>query len=346
MKKILFFFLAASLSIGLSAQSSSNKEPFLTKSLANEAVKNVQVETSGGSIAVTGVNSSEARIEVYVTPNNNSNLSHQEIQKRLEEDYILDISYNNNKLTATAKPKNKLNFNWKRALNISFKIFVPSTVSTDLSTSGGSISLANLSGNQNFRTSGGSLNIDKLSGKIKGRTSGGSIRLSNSQNDIELSTSGGSIEANNCQGNLELHTSGGSLRLDDLKGNINASTSGGSVRGSSVSGELKAVTSGGSINLNKLACSLETSTSGGSINVDIVELGKYVKINNSGGNINVQLPKNKGLDLNLSARKIKVDQLNNFNGKTDDNRIDGTMNGGGVPVKIQSGSGSISLGWN
>jgi hypothetical protein len=36
----------------------------------------------------------------------------------------------------------------------------------------------------------------------------------------------------------------------------------------------------------------------------IKELGKYVKISNSGGGIDLQLPKNKGVDLDLSGAEI------------------------------------------
>ncbi len=108
------------------------------------------------------------------------------------------------------------------------------------------------------------------------------------------------------QGKLRLSTSGGSLDLKDLKGDIRATTSGGGIHGSDIEGELIAHTSGGSIHFSDLSCSLETSTSGGNIDVSIKELGKYIKISNSAGNIDVTLPKNKGLDLDLSASKIKT----------------------------------------
>ena len=167
--------------------------------------------------------------------------------------------------------------------------------------------------------------------------------MNNSTDDIELTTSGGSITAKNSSGKLRLSTSGGSLDLQDLKGDIRATTSGGGIRGGKISGELSAHTSGGSINLDDLACSLETSTSGGHIDVSIVSLGKYVKIRNSGGNIDVTLPRGKGLNLDLSANKIKTNALSNFNGKADDDRIAGTMDGGGIPVDIKSGSGRLSI---
>jgi hypothetical protein len=342
MSKLFLFLLLSLQVVFLNAQNKYEKEPFLTKQLSSESIKNVDVQTSGGSITVAGV-SSNARIEVYVSPNNmKDDLSKEEIQKRLDEKYDLNIAVSNNKLTATAKTKEKIK-DWKKALSISFRIYVPQNVSTELTTSGGSIHLTNLSGNQDFTTSGGSLHIDGLSGKVNGRTSGGSIHLENSKDDIELTTSGGSIHAKNNSGNLNLSTSGGSLELKDLKGTIKATTSGGSVLGKDIQGELTATTSGGNILLSGLSCSLETATSGGNIDVSFKELGKYVKISNSAGNIALQLPKGKGFDLKLEASRIKTDRLENFSGKMEEDEVNGKLNGGGVPVTVRAGSGSISL---
>ncbi|HMG66740.1 MAG TPA: DUF4097 family beta strand repeat-containing protein [Chitinophagaceae bacterium] len=344
MKKYPVFMLLALLQFSVMAQSKTEKEPFMTKSLSSESIKDVEVRTSGGNISVSGVNASEARIEVYISGNNNKNdLSKEEIQLRLNEKYDLDISVTNNKLIAVTKLKEKIT-DWKKALNISFKVFVPKNISTDLTTSGGNINLENLSGKQDFSTSGGNLNVNNVSGTVSGRTSGGNIGLENSKDDIELTTSGGNIDASNCEGKLRLSTSGGSLYLKDLKGDVRATTSGGNVDGSNIQGELIAHTSGGDIHFKDLACSLETSTSGGNIGVSIRELGKYVKISNSAGNIDLDLPKNKGIDLELSAEKIKTDRLDNFSGKANEGEINGKLNGGGVLVRVDGGSGRISLG--
>jgi len=340
MRKLFLLNLVITISFSVVAQ---NKEPYMTKSLSSESVKSTEVQTSGGSISVTGVTSAvETKVEVYISGNNGKNeISKEEIVKRLE-DYDLTVSVSNNKLTAIARPKQR-NMDWKKGLSISFKVFVLKNSSTDLSTSGGSINLTNLTGEQKFSTSGGSLNIDNVGGNIDGRTSGGSIHLENSRDDIDLSTSGGSIEASNCNGKLRLSTSGGSLNLKDLKGDIRATTSGGSVNGRNISGELVTHTSGGGIHLYDLACSIEASNSGGNIDIEIKELGKYVKISNSGGGVDLQLPKDKGVDLDLSGGRIKTDQLGNFNGKVEDDQLEGKLNGGGVSVKVRSSGGRINL---
>ncbi|HET7898924.1 MAG TPA: DUF4097 family beta strand repeat-containing protein, partial [Flavisolibacter sp.] len=146
----------------------------------------------------------------------------------------------------------------------------------------------------------------------------------------------------NCDGRIKLTTSGGSLDLNGLKGTIEASTSGGSVRAENVSGELKTHTSGGSIHMTDLACSLDASTSGGNIDVAFKQLGSYVKLANSAGNVSLSLPKNKGLDLDLSG-DIANTSFDNFSGKVDKQMVKGKLNGGGIPVTVDANSGHIKL---
>jgi hypothetical protein len=339
MKKNFWILMLALQSVIVFGQ--QNNGAYLTRSLQQDNINSVLVETSGGSINVSGVPAAETRVEVFVTAKNRRELSKEELKKEVENLYTLTVGVSNGKLTASAKPKDKVR-DWKRSLNFTFKVYVPQHVSTDLSTSGGSIGLYNLTGEQNFTTSGGGLEIDNVKGNIKGKTSGGSITVENSSDDIDLSTSGGSIEAKNCDGKIHLSTSGGSLNLKHLKGTIEARTSGGTIHSADIAGNLTAHTSGGSIYMSELTCSLDASTSGGNINIALTTLGEFVKINNSGGNIDLQLPKGKGINLDLSADKIKTDEMNNFNGKIDDEQIVGKLNGGGVPVSARSG-GRISL---
>ena len=123
---------------------------YLNKPLSAEAINQVEAKTSGGGIEVTGVNPSEARIEVYVTENgHHGSYSKEEIQKTHSEDYDLSVTASGNKLTAIAKPKRNFS-NWNNQLSISYKIYVPVTCATHLNTSGGGISISNLNGEQHF----------------------------------------------------------------------------------------------------------------------------------------------------------------------------------------------------
>ncbi|HEY8930581.1 MAG TPA: DUF4097 family beta strand repeat-containing protein [Mucilaginibacter sp.] len=343
MKKYFLLLIMVCAGTVVFAQSDWDKTPYLTKALS-AGLKNVFVETSGGSISVSG-GAESPRVEVFVRGNNNRELPKEEIDKRLREDYEVEVSFDGHDLHAKAKRKHEGNWDWRRQLNISFKVYTPANVETHLNTSGGSIHLDNLVGAQNFSTSGGSLHMDNLSGRIKGETSGGSINVTNSKDNIDLATSGGSIQAKNCQGKIKLETSGGSLHLENLNGSINANTSGGSVQASDIKGELITGTSGGSVNLARMDCSLEASTSGGSMHVDMVHLGKYVKLDVSGGHVDLRLPAGQGMNLDLSASKINSTSISKFSGEWEKDHVRGTLNGGGVPVKVDA-SDSLTLSFN
>lgn len=323
----------------------NDQKPYLTKTFNASSVKALNVRTSGGSIGVAGQNG-DAKVEVYIRSNNwngKSELSKEEIEDRLKE-YELTVGLEGETLVCKAKRKNENEkWDWKQALSISFKITVPEKTATDLATSGGSITLAKLSGNQNFSTSGGSLHLDDLSGNVKGRTSGGSIHLANCQDLLDLSTSGGSIKADACKGDIKLVTSGGSISLNQMNGNVRVSTSGGSIKGGDIKGELVATTSGGGIRLTGVAASLKASTSAGGIDAEITALGKYLDLSTSAGGIHVQMPLNKGLDLDLRANRVNVGDLNNFSGTKEKDRVKGTLNGGGTLVTMRASSGSISV---
>ncbi len=346
MKKIstIAFILLASLS--LKAQEKRNAQPYQTRSLSAANIKQVFVNTSGGSITVTGTDASQARLEVYVAPSNyNEDISKEELLQRLADNYDLKITDTDHELHATAKRRSGI-LNWRKALSISFKVYVPKAVATMLNTSGGAITLTDLDGDQEFSTSGGRLHLMGLNGHIKGSTSGGSIDVSNCKQDIELVTSGGSIRANDCEGKMELTTSGGALKLSGLKGMIEASTSGGSINAEDIGGELRTSTSGGSINLSRLNCSVDASTSGGSIHAQFEQVGKFVKLNTSAGHIDLLVPADEGLNLDLRGSRVNADLAGTFKGIKQKNRLEGEYNGGGATVSVRSSGGGVNLKMN
>lgn len=340
MKKYLLLLMLASPAYLASAQDS--KTPFMTKSLSAAGIKEVFVRTSGGSISVSGAASEEPRVEVYVQGNNgDNNLSKAEIQKRLDEDYTLTIDTHDGELHVDAK--NKRNNNWRNSLSIGFKIYVNKQAATNLTTAGGSIALASLTGDQNFTTSGGSISVNGVEGVIKGTTSGGSVSVKNSKRDIELTTSGGSISAANCEGRIRLSTSGGSLRLSDLKGNIDASTSGGSISGDNISGELVVGTSGGSVNLMAISGSLQAGTSAGSIHAQMTSVGKYVRLNAGSGRVTIQLPANQGVDIDARGDRVTLAAEGKFQGEKEKEKVVGKINGGGSPVEVRGDGISVTF---
>jgi hypothetical protein len=341
-RNLLFLMWAATASLAVNAQSDTDK-PYVTKNFTNASLNTLSVETSGGSISVLGGESSAGfKVEMFVRPNNwngKNEISKDEVEDRLD-DYDILIGTESNKVVVSAKRKNNNGRDFNKGVSIGFRVYAPRKISNELKTSGGSIRISSLTGNQNFTTSGGSLKITDLYGTIKGRTSGGSIEVTNCNKEIDLSTSGGSINATGLTGTVNLRTSGGSIHLNNLSGAIQAHTSGGSVKGDGVKGKLDAGTSGGSVKLANVSGSLKANTSAGSIDVSMVSLGEYLSLSTSSGSVRVSMPLNKGIDLNLKGNRVSI-PLRNFDGNAEKNRVNGKMNGGGVPVTLSASSGSV-----
>ena len=92
--------------------------------------------------------------------------------------------------------------------------------------------------------------------------------------------------------------------LQRLSGDIDTSTSGGRIDGEDISGELSARTSGGSVNLG-ISALQKRQQAAAAWTYKVAELGKWVRVSNSGGGIDLQLPAGKGLDLDLSGNNAK-----------------------------------------
>lgn len=222
--------------------------------------------------------------------------------------YQITIEKSGNNVIAKAERKssgigNLWNMNDE---SISFTVYVPSSYSTQLGTSGGRISLSNLVGSQRARTSGGSLSFENLSGSVNGRTSGGSI------------------SASKIDGTFDVATSGGSIRVDD------------------VTGEATMKTSGGSINIKNGRGQFDASTSGGSITANFLQVTGSLTLGTSGGSINVRLPRNLSFHLDARANRVNANDLS-FSGRSEHNRMLGNVNGGGIPVRLRTSSGSVTI---
>lgn len=342
MKKIVLLLMGGVGFFAVHAQ--GGHEPFAVKTFPSAAIKELETETSGGNLSITGQTTGDAKVEMYVQGNNGWGLgvSKEEIQKRLDEQYDVTIAVEGNKLVASAHQKRNWN-NWhNNGLSISFRIYTPVAINSHARTSGGNIDLKDLTGTENFSTSGGNLDIDHLSGGIVGRTSGGNVTIRNSHDNIDLHTSGGNMEAYYCEGKIQLGTSGGNVELRGVKGDIKASTSGGQVDGEKITGSLDARTSGGNIDLDEVAASLSASTSGGNIRVHFLST-KSVDLSNSSGDISLSLPTGQGMDLRIYGERVHSTTMSNFNGSVDERHIDGTLNGGGIPVRVDGHSGEVHL---
>lgn len=301
------FLLLVLLSMQFSAFASDFKaDPYLTKHFTLNGAGNLNVETSGASVVVTGAGGNQVIVDMYVKLNGREiEMEDAEVEQELDN-YNLDISQSGNTISVIVK---KGNNSGRSKLNISFKVQVPTEMSSK------------------FQSSGGSISVDGLNG------------------EQEIATSGGSIQVVNSTGYVNTHSSGGSLRVENFEGNVDVQSSGGSVKVNQLTGDLTVNTSGGSVNLEAINGSIAASTSGGSIRAQLTHVEKELSMRSSGGSITAVVPDGLGLDLDLSGGRVNS-KLSNFRGEVKKDRILGKINGGGIPVTMQSSGGSINLEFN
>lgn len=335
MKNIAFAFILAASCLAVQAQHSESDNLYTTKAFKDASPKKINAGTSHGNISVSVVPASQTRVEVYVHSNNGSQeLSKEEIQKKLDKDYILEISLSGDVLNASARQKKDIFL--ENGLSISFVIYAPKTASNILKTSHGNIDLTGFEGSQDVETSHGNLTISKIKGKVTGETSHGNVSVTDCNNDIDVSTSHGDITGRNCEGTIKLITSHGNIDVKNLKGKVHAGTSHGNVSGNTIGGELTASTSHGDVSLDGMSSSVNASTDHGDISMSADNITGEIVMNNGNGNISLNLPKGKGLDLDLQGREVSVDELRNFTGTKEKDLVRGSTNGGGIKVSAKT----------
>ncbi len=295
---VMFVLMLANAKMGLAQ---STKDAYRVEKFSVSNGVNIDVRTSGGSIKVIGKDTDEVTIEMYVRKRG-------KYIKGSDKDlkgWDIDLSKSGNSVTAYAKRENGFSWN-KNSVSVGFIVYAPKESKTNIKTSGGSIKIENLVGDQQGNTSGGSVSADNIKGELDLKTSGGSIKIADVTGDVKASTSGGRIEAKNVEGDVDLKSSGGSIGIESVGGSVIA------------------------------------RTSGGSINAKIESPEDYIDLKTSGGSITITVPQDKGYDVDLDGNRVDA-SFDNFKGRVERNEMTGTLNGGGITLKAKTSGGSIRL---
>ena len=320
-----FVILAFIVSL-LSCQSFAQEGKTPTKTLTFELNQpgKLNSKSSGGGIKVKTHNQSEVIVQVFIRKNGKVLATSDPAVEDVLENYELEIEKNGNIITANAK--RKTNFKAFTNTGIYFTIIVPREMSCNVSSSGGGLKINGVEGTHDFKSSGGSVILENTAGTTNAKSSGGKVKATNHKGDIHLTSSGGGVSVDEAHGNVSAHSSGGGVHLEKINGGVDASSSGGGV---SVSGSCDFV---------------KAKSSGGSVRVNIKYLSKELHLQSSGGGVDAVIKngKNLGLDLDLSSTKVNID-LYNFSGSSEKNRVNGTMNGGGIPVYMRASGGNVNV---
>lgn len=328
---IKIVLLSAALS-GLTTNiARADAEDLITKSYDVQPGTKLVVQLDRGSIEVVTGDANAVNIEITRRAGGSQSRA-----EKILKDHIVTTSQEGDTVELRGEytgPKSTGWFGKSPDLRVSCRVTLPRKFDVNLRTSGGNISVGELTGKTEARTSGGSMKFEKLVGPLSARTSGGNIKVSE------------------CQGQVDVRTSGGSLQLADIEGDVTARTSGGSIQADQLNGRSDVRTSGGNIKLTDFKGQVDASTSGGSVSVRLIDQPTGdCSFKSSGGSVKVSLPENVAVDVDAQTSGGRASSdfavVSTIQGKPKQNVIRGKINGGGPLIVAQTSGGNVQLGKN
>ncbi|HVN19485.1 MAG TPA: DUF4097 family beta strand repeat-containing protein [Dongiaceae bacterium] len=150
------------------------------------------------------------------------------------------------------------------------------------------------------------------------------------------------------EGKANLHTGDGKIEVADLKGDMDLHTGDGSINLEGVDGRLRATTGDGHIQANGRFDELGLKTGDGHVDVRAKSgstLATGWRLETGDGSVSLEVPNDLAADVDLhtSDGHIDLDMPITTEGKIRENEVRGKLNGGGSPLTIRTGDGSIHL---
>ena len=166
--------------------------------------------------------------------------------------------------------------------------------------------------------------------------------------DLQVQTGDGSVKATNLNGNIDLHTNDGSITVEGLKGDIRLRTGDGSIEARDLDGKVEADSGDGHIRIIGRFDGLNVKTGDGSVDTRVQPGSKMASswtIRTGDGSVDLVLPAEFQADIDATTGDghISLGIPVTVEGTFSKSQVHGKMNGGGQPLTIHTGDGSIRL---
>jgi len=162
---------------------------------------------------------------------------------------------------------------------------------------------------------------------------------------LEVTASNGKVGVEGMHAAVRARSSNGAVQIEDVEGDIEVQSSNARVGCAGCRGRLIARSSNGKIEIVSHRGSIDAATSNGLIRASLAELRGPLVLATSNGRIALELP--EGVDADVDARvdngiirnQRSLDRCTHSSG----GRLAGTLGHGGIPIKLRTSNGSISL---
>src|SRR5438874_3968055 len=292
------------------------------RTLAVNGRVDLQVETGSGSIEVHRGGSNQIHVVGRISANEwFGGGNAEERVKKLENNPPIQQSGNDIRIGHIDDPELKHN------ISISYEITVPESTQLRSSSGSGSQIISDIAGPVEVNTGSGALKLSTIGAGIRAHTGSGSIEIEGANGSVYARTGSGSINATHVAGGFDGQTGSGHLMLEQ-----------------SAAGSVHAETGSGGLELRHVKGSLQAAAGSGDVRVDGEATGGWM-VRTGSGSVQLKLPSNASFDLDAHTGSGSIDLSHpvTVQGSIGRREVKGKVGGGGVPVEIQIGSGSIRI---
>jgi hypothetical protein len=179
-------------------------------------------------------------------------------------------------------------------------------------------------------------------------TGDGSVTTQSVNGKVKIHTGDGSVRAQEVSGDVDIDTGDGSITVDGAKGDIRLRTGDGHIDARNLDGKVDALSGDGHIKLDGRLDALSVKTGDGSIDARLQpgsKVNSSWSIRTGDGSVDIVLPADlqANIDASTNDGHISLGIPVTVEGTFSNSQIHGKMNGGGQPLVIHTGDGSIRL---
>jgi DUF4097 and DUF4098 domain-containing protein YvlB len=310
-----------SLACLLPMPAAASSEGSFQRTLQVTGPVNLDLNTGSGSVNVRTGSSSEVQVTGHVKATNWLGGNADERIKRIEANPPIQQSGNDIRIGHIDDSELLHN------ISISYDLVVPAE--TQL----------------HSHTGSGSQSVEGLQKQIEIESGSGSLKISGIGDTVRAETGSGEIEIDRVKGNVRTKSGSGSIRATDIAGGFEGRTGSGHITlEQTASGSVLANTGSGGMELRGVHGSLDARAGSGTVTAEGNPTGSWT-VDSGSGNIHLKLASDAGFDLDAhtSSGSISVSQPVTVQGTMGHKELRGKVHGGGVPVKVETGSGNIEI---
>jgi DUF4097 and DUF4098 domain-containing protein YvlB len=172
----------------------------------------------------------------------------------------------------------------------------------------------------------------------------GSARIGDLEGTVKAVMRGGSVQFHDVAGPVTARTDGGSISIRDVGGDVEATSNGGSVSVGRANGKVMARANGGSVAIDEATDAIDAKAAGGSVAAYISKQPRSdSKLIAEAGNVELRLPESIAINVDAACSAGRLSSDFSLNGHQDENRLKGTINGGGPLVMVRASAGNVYL---